>query len=98
QAMRADIAVMAWSPLGGGRLAAGAPPAATALAAPGARFGVDAATAALARVMAHPARIIPIVGSQQPHRIAATADAYKVEWTRAEWYAVLEAGLGARLP
>ena len=27
-------------------------------------------------------------------RIAASVDAYKVEWTRGEWYAVLEASLG----
>lgn len=98
QAMRHEVAVLAWSPLGGGRLAVGDHPAASALAAHGARHGVDAATAALAWVMAHPARIIPIVGSQAPARIRAVADAYKVSWTRAEWYAVLEAGLGARLP
>lgn len=99
QAMRHEVAVLAWSPLGGVRLAVGDDhPAASALAAHGARHGVDAATAALAWVMAHPARIIPIIGSQAPARIRAVADAYKVGWTRAEWYAVLEAGLGARLP
>ncbi|WP_287980551.1 MULTISPECIES: aldo/keto reductase family oxidoreductase [unclassified Sphingomonas] len=98
QAMRLGVGVLAWSPLGGGRLATGDHPAAAALAAHGARHGVDAATAALAWVMAHPARIVPIVGSQAPERIRAVADAYTVGWTRAEWYAVLEAGLGARLP
>ncbi|WP_447410844.1 hypothetical protein, partial [Clostridium perfringens] len=41
QAMRADIAVMAGGAPGGGRLPAGGHPAATALAAHGARFGVD---------------------------------------------------------
>jgi predicted oxidoreductase len=48
--------------------------------------------------MAHPARIIPIVGSQTAARIRAAAGAYRVKWTRAEWYAVLQAGLGQRLP
>lgn len=98
QAMRLDVAVLAWSPLGGGRLASEEHPAAVALAAHGARYGVDGATAALAWVMAHPARIIPIVGSQNPARIAASSDVYKVEWTRAEWYAVLQAGMGEPLP
>ena len=98
QAMRRDVAVMAWSPLGGGRLAQGDHPAAKLLAEHGARYGVDAATATLAWIMAHPARIIPIVGSQTPARIAASADAYKVEWTRPEWYAVLQAGMGENLP
>lgn len=98
QAMAEDIAVLAWSPLGGGRLAGGEHPAARLLAEHGARYGVDGSTAALAWAMAHPARIIPIVGSQTPARIAASAGAYKVEWTRAEWYAVLEAGMGEKLP
>jgi predicted oxidoreductase len=48
--------------------------------------------------MAHPARVIPIVGSQQPARIREAADAFKVAWTRAEWYAVIEASTGTRLP
>jgi len=98
QAMAHDVAVMAWSPLGGGRLAQGDHPAAKLLAEQGARYGVDAATATLAWIMAHPARIIPIVGSQTPARIAASADAYKVAWTRSEWYAVLQAGMGVSLP
>jgi predicted oxidoreductase len=98
QAMAADMAVLAWSPLAGGRLAAGDHPAAALLAEQGARYGVDVTAAAIAWIMAHPARIIPIVGSQNPARIAASADAYKIEWTRAEWYAVLQAGMGAKLP
>lgn len=98
QAMARDVAVLAWSPLGGGRLAGGDHPAAALLAEQGAAYGVDTATAALAWVMAHPARIIPIVGSQTPARIAAAAGAYRVEWTRAQWYAVLQAGMGATLP
>lgn len=98
QAMARDIAVLAWSPLGGGRLVGGEHPAAALLAAQGERFGTDAAAAALAWVMAHPTRTIPIVGSQTPERILAARDALKVEWTAAEWYAVLEASLGERLP
>jgi predicted oxidoreductase len=97
-AMARDLAVLAWSPLGGGRLTGGAHPAAGLLAAHGAAYGVDAATAALAWVMAHPARIVPIVGSQNAQRIAAAADVFRVEWTRAQWYAVLQAGMGATLP
>ncbi|WP_230480916.1 aldo/keto reductase [Sphingomonas sp. Leaf21] len=98
QAMARDMTVLAWSPLAGGRLVAGDHPAAALLAEHGQRWGVDAATAALAWAMAHPARIIPIIGSQNPDRIRAAADVYRVEWTRAEWYAVLQAGMGERLP
>lgn len=98
QAMARDMAVLAWSPLGGGRLSDGAHPAGALLAEQGARFGVDAATAALSWAMVHPARNIPIIGSQKPERIRAAAGAFRVEWTPAQWYAVLQAGMGTDLP
>ena len=98
QAMALDLAVLAWSPLGGGRLADGSDPVGGLLAAQGARFDTDFSAAALSWIMAHPARPIPILGSQSPARIAGSAEAYRVEWTRAEWYAVLEASLGEKLP
>jgi predicted oxidoreductase len=68
------------------------------IAEQGARYGVDITAAALSWIMTHPSRPIPIVGSQSPDRIARSVDAFKVEWTRTEWYAVLEASLGERLP
>lgn len=98
QAMVRGLAVLGWSPLGGGRLAAGDYPAARLLAEQGARFGTDAAGAALAWAMVHPARVIPIVGTQDPARLAAAAGAFDVQWTRGELYAVLSAGLGHALP
>ncbi len=48
--------------------------------------------------MAHPAGIIPIIGSQQAERIAEGAAALKVRWTRQDWYAVLVAARGEPLP
>lgn len=98
QAMADDIAVLAWSPLGGGRLTDPAHPAAKLLAEQGAAYGTDAVAAALSWAMVYPARIIPIVGSQNPTRIRAAADALRVEWTRDAWYAVMQAGTGVPLP
>lgn len=98
QAMARQMTTLAWSPLGGGRLADGQHPAARALANQGAKFGVDAAAASLSWIMAHPAKIVPIVGSQTPERILQSRDAFKIEWTRNEWYAVLEASRGERMP
>lgn len=98
QAMARDMAVLAWSPLGGGRLAKALHPAAILIEDQGAAFGVDITAAALSWIMVHPARPIPILGSQTSARIARSIDAFKVEWTRAQWYAVLEASMGARLP
>lgn len=98
QAMAEDIAVLAWSPLGGGRLLDPAQPAAALLAEQGQAFGADAVAAALSWIMVHPARIVPILGSQNPDRIRAAADAFKVGWTREQWYAVMQAGTGEKLP
>lgn len=98
QAMAEKIAVLAWSPLGGGRLLSDELPVGRLLAEQGAAYGTDATAAALSWIMAHPARIIPIVGSQQPARVRAAADTHKVRWTREQWYAVLQAGTGEKLP
>ncbi len=111
RAMKHGVAVLAWSPLGQGRLGDGDPRPGrrvaeddriartkAALATQGQKYGVGVAAAAYAWIMAHPAGIIPIVGTQDPGRIAESADAYKVGWTRAEWYAVLTASLGENLP
>ena len=53
---------------------------------------------AYAWIMAHPARPIPIVGSQTVARIREAADAQKVTLSRAEWYGVLTAARGTPLP
>ena len=102
QAMERGMAVLAWSPLGGGRLAdpqdARAQAVAALLDAKADEAGVDRAAAAYSWIMAHPARPIPIVGTQNASRIAKIPDAYTPRWTRAEWYAVLEASLGEKLP
>lgn len=98
QAMAQDLAVLAWSPLGGGRLGSATGDVQALLAAQGARFGVSAAAATYSWLLTHPARPIPIIGSQRAERIAEAADAFRVEWTRAEWYAVLQASMGESLP
>lgn len=102
QAMMLGLTPMAWSPLGGGRLAAPETPrdkaVAAALDAVAEAQGVSRTVAAYSWLMAHPAGIIPIIGSQTPARIAEGADALKVRWTRTDWYAVLVAARGERLP
>ena len=60
--------------------------------------GVSRTAAAYAWIMAHPARPIPIVGTQDPARIRASADALKVSFSRPDWYAVLTAARGTPLP
>lgn len=101
-AMTHNQAVLAWSPLGGGRIANPTNPRETAVAAAldevANAYGVSRTTAAYAWIMAHPAHPIPIVGSQNAERIAESADAFKVRWTRESWYKVLVASRGEKLP
>ena len=102
EAMTHGMAVLAWSPLGGGRLGKPSDERTSKIAAlldtKAEEAGVDRAAAAYSWIMAHPARPIPIVGTQDPARIAKIPDALKLQWTRQEWYRVLEASLGTKLP
>lgn len=101
-AMTHNLAPLAWSPLGGGRIAEPQTErernVAAALDEVANAQTVSRTAAAYAWVMAHPSRPIPIVGSQNPDRIREAADAYKVEWRRTAWYKVLVASRGQRLP
>jgi predicted oxidoreductase len=104
QAMERKMAVLAWSPLAQGRLGDGEISDERALAVRAALDGiardkgVSRAVVAYAWLMAHPSRPIPIIGSQQPARIAEATAAVSVKLSRAEWYAVLTAARGAPLP
>ena len=101
-AMQQDMAILAWSPLGGGRI--GEPTdersrrVAAALDVQAKEAGVSRAVAAYSWIAAHPARPIPIVGTQTPKRIAEIAQVPLVTWTRQEWYEVLVAARGEPLP
>ena len=103
QAMQMGLGVLAWSPLGQGRLGALAPEGragavAAVLDTLAADHGVSRTAMAYAWILAHPARPIPIVRSQQAARIREAAQALTVTLTRAEWYRVLTAARGTPLP
>lgn len=102
QAMMLGLTPLAWSPLGGGRLAEPKDARDKAVAAELDRVakaqGVSRTVAAYAWIMAHPAGIVPIIGSQNAARIAEAMQSLQVRWTRQDWYAVLVAARGERLP
>lgn len=102
QAMEMRLTPMAWSPLGGGRLMAPESARERAVAAAlddvAEELGTNRALAAYSWLMAHPAGIVPIIGSQNPARITEAAKAMQVSWTREEWYRVFAAARGAPLP
>lgn len=101
--MEHDIAVLAWSPMAGGRIANPADERAIRVAEildrVAAQQGVSRAAATHSWIMAHPARVIPIAGTSKIERVADLTDAYKVIWSRKDWYDVLvAASRGERLP
>jgi predicted oxidoreductase len=105
-----NIAPMAWSPLAGGRLASNAgvelsDPNHTkrlkireALDHVARDHSATRAAIALAFLLKHPAGIIPIVGTTNQQTIAETVKACDVKLSREEWYRLLEAAWGQRLP
>ena len=110
QCLERRVTPLAWSPLARGALGltreeALAQPEGQRLA--GLLDGLDRLAAeksasrtavALAFLLVHPAGVIPILGTQRPERIREGARAVEVELTRSEWYDVVEASLGEKLP
>lgn len=102
QAMMMGITPLAWSPLGGGRLIEPTTPRELAVAAALDEFaaskGISRSVAAYSWLMAHPAGVVPIIGSQEAERIREAANAIDIRWSRQEWYGVFVAARGERLP
>jgi len=96
QCQRLGIAPMAWSPLGGGRLFRGEDEQATrlrrALSAVGeALGGASLDQVALAWLLRHPARILPILGSGKVERIRKAVHAEDLQLSREQWFAIWSA-------
>ena len=53
---------------------------------------------ALAWLMAHPASIMPVVGSGNPARLRAAAEAVRVKFSEADWISVYAASQGHEVP
>ena len=86
--------LMAWSPLGGGGLMGDAGAVAAALDRVAAAQDVDRAAVAVAFLLAHPAKILPVMGTNNLERIAKISDALKVEMDRQTWFQLYESALG----
>ena len=88
---------MAWSPLAGGALfgdSAAARRLQPALTRVAAEFGVQADAVAVAWLLAHPANIAPIYGTNNMTRIKTISDAYKVKLDRETWFELMELAAG----
>jgi len=100
-AQRLGVPVMAWSPLGGGRLFgqdAAALRLRPALQRIAGAQGVDETAVAIAWLLHHPARIIPVLGTNDPARIARMQDALRVTLDRQTWFELYSLANGAAVP
>lgn len=110
QCLAERIIPMAWSPLGGGQLADGAKRVLPSqegygsdrllkqLDVLGKQHGTSRSNVALAWLLQHPAKIMPIIGTTNPERIRDAAGSLDVKLSREEWYELLVAARGERLP
>lgn len=86
---------MAWSPLGGGALfGEGHDALKSKLADIADQHAIDIAAVAVAWLLAHPATILPVLGTNNLDRIAAISDALKFEMDRQTWFEIYTAALG----
>lgn len=95
---RRGEAIMAWSPLGGGALMDKDSRIGAVADKIAAEFGVDRAAVAVAFLLAHPAKILPVMGTNNLDRISRISDALKVQLDRETWYQLYEAALGKEVP
>jgi len=93
-----DTPIMAWSPLGGGSMMTGTGAVQDALAKVARENDVDASAVAVAWLLAHPSRIMPVMGTNNLNRINALSDALKVNMDRQTWYELYTAALGKEVP
>ena len=93
------IPPMAWSPLGGGDLFGTAGEAVrTVLHRIAERQDTDVAAVAVAWLLAHPANILPVMGTNQLARIRTFDQATRVQLDRQDWFEILTAAQGHEVP
>lgn len=110
QCLEKGLTPLAWGPLGGGWLGTGGAVPDNhpqrehrlnlqhTLDEMVARLGVSRTVLALAWLLRHPAGIVPIVGSCSPEHIRDAVRATEIELDREDWYRLLVAARGERLP
>jgi predicted oxidoreductase len=110
QCLQENITPVSWSPLAGGLLSDGGrvDPKDLRVSGLGAllnmmdsmaqKYGVSRSVLAIAWLLKHPSKIIPIVGSVKPERILDAVKADSLNLSREDWYSILVAGRMQGLP
>ena len=103
QCEKLSLQPMAWSPLAQGRLFDPKNEAAQrlklAVEKMSARYnGATLEQLAYAWIMAHPAKPLPIIGTNKIERIQSAAQSCNIKLEREDWYALWEAAQGRQIP
>ncbi len=101
QCQRRRIVPMIWSPLGGGRIFSDVAFARlrTVLERIGEELGgAGMDQVALAWVMKHPTRPVPVLGTGKLDRVRAAVAAERLALSRQQWFAIWEASAGHEVP
>lgn len=96
-------APMIWSPIAGGRMFTGTDERATRVRDALTQIGEELGGApmdqvALAWIMMHPARPMPVVGTGKLERIRGAVESDKLTMSREQWFVILEASHGHEVP
>ena len=91
---RIGTPLMAWSPLAGGALFSGNhPDVMSVLSNVASQNNVDETAVAIAWLLAHPSRILPVLGTNSLERIKGMSAALDVKMDRQTWYEIYTAAL-----
>ncbi|NRB05876.1 MAG: aldo/keto reductase [Rhodobacteraceae bacterium] len=93
-----SIPIMAWSPLGGGDLMTGSGAVQDMMASMAKDAGVSPSAIAVAWLLAHPANIMPVMGTNNLNRIKTLSEATSVALDRQQWFELYTAALGHEVP
>ena len=92
---RIGTPLMAWAPLAGGALFSGNhPDVMSVLSNVASQNNVDETAVAIAWLLAHPSRILPVLGTNSIERIKGMSAALDVKMDRQTWYEIYTAALG----
>ena len=100
---RLRISPLAWSPLGGGKIFYETDERAIRLTAAMSAIGRQLSNAtidqiALAWILKHPAKILPILGSGKIKRIRSAVKAENIALSRQQWFNIWRASKGREVP
>ena len=90
--------VMAWSPLAGGALMAKGGKMKNFLEDVAKRYSCDPASVALSWIIAHPSKILPVVGTNNLERISKLVEATEISIDRKTWFELYSAAIEKEVP